>query len=234
MIDIWPAIDLISNKSVRLTEGDYATSEVMGRTPAEAIHFYNQFEQVKRIHIVDLIGAKTKQPAEKDFITSLIQAAKHPVEIGGGIRSEETIRYYLNNGVDYVIIGTRGLTDTPWLKRMTEQFPGKIYLGLDAQHDQVAINGWIEKANKTIFSVIDDVRDIDLGGIIYTDISKDGKMNGPNFDLTEGLVSYSPHPIIASGGIRHQKDLKRLDMAGVSAAIVGKAANTDTFWEEIK
>lgn len=233
MIEIWPAIDLIDNQSVRLTEGDYNTSEKMGRTPQEAVAFYNQFDQVKRIHIVDLIGAKNKQPVESEFITQLVQLAERPVEIGGGIRSEETIAFYLNNGIDYVIVGTRGLTDVPWLREMTAKYPAKIYLGLDAKHDQVAVNGWLEKTDKTIFDVVDEVRDLALGGIIYTDISKDGKMSGPNFELTQKLAAYSPHPIIASGGIRSRADLERLEAAGVHAAIVGKAANTDAFWEDI-
>lgn len=233
MIEIWPAIDLIANKSVRLTEGDYATSQAMPRTPQEAIAFYNQFEQVKRIHIVDLIGAKHKQPVEKEFVTELVRLSQRPVEIGGGIRSEETISYYLNNGIDFVIIGTRGLTDQQWLTEMTSKYPGKIYLGLDAKFDQVAINGWVETTDKTIFDVVDEARDLALGGIIYTDISKDGKMSGPNFELTQKLVAYSPHPVIASGGIRSRDDLERLEAAGVHAAIVGKAANTDAFWEDI-
>lgn len=233
MIELWPAIDLINNESVRLTEGDYGTKEVMTRTPQEAIAFYNQFEQVKRIHIVDLMGALHQKPAEESFIKDLIQTSERPVEIGGGIRSQETIDYYLKNGASYVIVGTRGLQDAEWLKTMTEQYPGKIYLGLDAKKDQVAVNGWTEAMDRTIFDVAKETASLKLGGIIYTDISKDGKMQGPNFELTKALVEATPHPVTASGGIRSLEDMNQLEEAGVKAAIVGKAANTSTFWEGI-
>ncbi|GAB2500729.1 1-(5-phosphoribosyl)-5-((5-phosphoribosylamino) methylideneamino)imidazole-4-carboxamide isomerase [Alkalibacterium psychrotolerans] len=234
MIELWPAIDLIDNQSVRLTEGDYATEERMARSPQEAIAFYNKFKAVKRIHIVDLMGALKQTPAEKEFIKTLIQLSDSPVEIGGGIRSEETIAYYLDSGAEFVIVGTRGLKDLDWLADMTSLFPGKIYLGLDAKKDQIAVNGWTEDVNRSIFEVAEDTAHLPLGGIIYTDISKDGKMAGPNFQLTKELVSATPHPVTASGGIRSLEDMKQLEKAGVKAAIVGKAANTEEFWEGIE
>lgn len=233
MIELWPAIDLINNQSVRLTEGDYATKELMPRTPQEAIAYYNQFDQVKRIHIVDLMGALHQKPAEDTFIKELIQVSERPIEIGGGIRSKESIDYYLENGASYVIVGTRGLQDINWLTEMTHLYPGKIYLGLDAKKDQVAVNGWTESVDRTIFDVASQTASLPLGGIIYTDISKDGKMQGPNFELTKQLVSSTPHPVTASGGIRSLKDIRQLEEAGVKAAIVGKAANTEAFWEGI-
>lgn len=233
MIELWPAIDLINNQSVRLTEGDYATKELMPRTPQEAIAYYNQFDQVKRIHIVDLMGALHQKPAEDTFIKELIQVSERPIEIGGGIRSKESIDYYLENGASYVIVGTRGLQDINWLTEMTHLYPGKIYLGLDAKKDQVAVNGWTESVDRTIFDVASQTASLPLGGIIYTDISKDGKMQGPNFELTKQLVSSTPHPVTASGGIRSLKDMRQLEEAGVKAAIVGKAANTEAFWEGI-
>ena len=132
MIEIWPAIDLIEGKSVRLTEGDYDTKVEMKRTPEEAVAFYAKFPQVKRIHIVDLMGALRKNPEESETIRKLIKVSSLPIEIGGGIRSEETIRQYLEAGASYLIIGTRGLQDPEWLRAMAERYPGKLYLGLDA------------------------------------------------------------------------------------------------------
>ncbi|EXJ22938.1 Phosphoribosylformimino-5-aminoimidazole carboxamide ribotide isomerase [Alkalibacterium sp. AK22] len=234
MIELWPAIDLINNQSVRLTEGDYDTKEVMSRTPQEAIAFYNTFKQVTRIHIVDLMGALHQKPAEEAFIKDLIQTSVRPVEIGGGIRSTDTITHYLESGAAYVIVGTRGLQDLDWLKAVSEKYPGKIYLGLDAKKDQVAVNGWTESTGRTIFDVARETASLKLGGIIYTDISKDGKMEGPNFELTQQLVDSTPHPVTASGGIRSLEDMEKLEKAGVKAAIVGKAANTDQFWEGIQ
>lgn len=231
MIEIWPAIDLIDNKNVRLTEGDYATKEEMKRTPEEAIAFYNRYPQVTRIHIVDLMGAIKKQPTSSSYIERLLKRSTVPIEIGGGIRSEKTIQYYLEAGASYVIVGTKGLQDREWLTKMTTRYPGKIYLGLDAKGDKVALNGWTEVSEQTIYEVAESVNELSLGGIIYTDTSKDGKMAGPNVELTGALVRLSKHPITASGGIRSLKDIKQLEKAGVAAAIVGKAANTDAFWE---
>ncbi|WP_080145387.1 1-(5-phosphoribosyl)-5-((5-phosphoribosylamino)methylideneamino)imidazole-4-carboxamide isomerase [Marinilactibacillus piezotolerans] len=233
MIELWPAIDLIDQQSVRLTEGKYESKEVMNRSAEEAIEYYNQFKQVTRIHIVDLMGALHQKPAESEFITNLIQTSRLPIEIGGGIRSQETIEHYLSNGASYVIVGTKGLQDLDWLRQMTDLYPGKIYLGLDAVKDQVAVNGWTETEDFTIYDVAEKTASFKLGGIIYTDISKDGKMGGPNVELTAKLVELSPHPITASGGIRSLSDMKELETIGVKAAIVGKAANTSEFWEGI-
>lgn len=234
MIEIWPAIDLINNQSVRLTEGVYESKEIMKRSPKDAIAYYNQFKEVSRIHIVDLMGALHQKPTEKAFIKELIESSTYPIEIGGGIRSKETIDYYFSSGASYVIVGTRGLQDIKWLTEMANLYPGKIYLGLDAKKEEVAVNGWTESVDKTIYDVAEETASLPLGGLIYTDISKDGKMQGPNFDLTRKLVELTPHPITASGGVRSLDDLKRLEQTGVKAAIVGKAANTETFWEGIK
>ncbi|WP_407371819.1 1-(5-phosphoribosyl)-5-((5-phosphoribosylamino)methylideneamino)imidazole-4-carboxamide isomerase [Carnobacterium sp.] len=233
MIEIWPAIDLIDNKSVRLTEGDYATKEEMKRSPEEAIAFYNQYPQVTRIHIVDLMGAVKKTPTSSVYIETLLKKSTVPIEIGGGIRSEKNIRHYLEAGASYVIVGTKGLQDGEWLAKMTTRYPGKIYLGLDAKGENVSLNGWTEVSEQTIYEVAESVNDLPLGGIIYTDTSKDGKMAGPNVELTGALARLSKHPITASGGIRSLEDIQQLEKVGVAAAIVGKAANMDAFWEEL-
>lgn len=233
MIEIWPAIDLIEGQSVRLTEGDYATSEAMTRTPEEAIAFYEQFSQVRRIHVVDLIGALHKGPKELSYITQLIQKSRVPVEIGGGIRSKEIIEKYFAAGAAYLIIGTKGLQDLDWLAEMTDAFPDKLYLGLDAKEERVAVNGWTQETGQTIYQVVEQTNKMRLGGIIYTDIKKDGQLSGPNFSLTGELVKRSEHPVIASGGIRSLEDIKQLDRLDVHAAIVGKAANTEEFWRGI-
>ncbi|EKU50528.1 1-(5-phosphoribosyl)-5-((5-phosphoribosylamino)methylideneamino)imidazole-4-carboxamide isomerase [Staphylococcus massiliensis] len=231
MIEIWPAIDLIESESVRLTEGDYATKEAMTKTAEESIAFYNQFACVKRIHIVDLIGAKTSQPVERSFITTLVQQAQKPVEVGGGIREIETVQAYFEAGVSYCIVGTKAIEDFEWLQALTERYPNRIYLGLDAYDDEIKVNGWLESSRYQLSTFIDKVDALKLGGIIYTDISKDGRMQGPNVARVKDLVEQSAHPIIASGGVRHQSDLKALEKVGAKAAIVGKAAHQASFWE---
>ncbi|MBM6507036.1 MULTISPECIES: 1-(5-phosphoribosyl)-5-((5-phosphoribosylamino)methylideneamino)imidazole-4-carboxamide isomerase [Staphylococcus] len=231
MINIWPAIDLIDSTSVRLTEGKYESKEEMTMTAEESIQFYNQFDCVSRIHIVDLIGAKLKQTQECHYIKKLRSLSQKPIEVGGGIRSQETLNHYFDIGIDYCIVGTKGIQDLTWLERMSYLFPKKIYLSIDAYKQDIKINGWLEDTQLNLFDVVKQVNHLPLGGIIYTDISKDGKLAGPNFELTRQLVQQTELSIIASGGIRNQEDLNQFEKLGVYAAIIGKAAHNPSFWE---
>lgn len=231
MIELWPAIDLINSTSVRLTEGKYDSEEKMKRTVEESIDFYSKFDCVTRIHVVDLIGAKAKEVRELDYIKSLRSLTHKPIEVGGGIRTKQTIEDYLNANIDYCIIGTKGIQDTEWLAEMANYFPGKIYLSVDAYQEDIKINGWEEDAQLNLFEFVARIENLPLGGIIYTDISKDGKLSGPNFDITGRLANFTHLNVIASGGIRHQQDLEQLEQVKVHAAIVGKAAHQPSFWE---
>lgn len=231
MIEIWPAIDLIDSTSVRLTEGKYDSQESMPRTAEEAISFYSQFKQVSRIHVIDLIGAKNQQPTESDYIEQLVGLTELPIEVGGGIRTIDTIQSYFDKGISYIIVGTKGIQDLTWLAEVSRQFPNKIYLSVDAYVEEIKLNGWIDDAGLNLFDFVKQIDHLPLGGIIYTDISKDGKMEGPNFELTGKLVQSTRLPVVASGGIRNTDDIEQLNQLNVHAAIVGKAANTDAFWE---
>ncbi|MDI9230685.1 1-(5-phosphoribosyl)-5-((5-phosphoribosylamino)methylideneamino)imidazole-4-carboxamide isomerase [Staphylococcus caprae] len=231
MIELWPAIDLINSTSVRLTEGKYESEEKMERSVEDSIEFYSQFESVKRIHIVDLIGAKAKEARELDYIKTLRGRTHKPIEVGGGIRTISTIEDYFNAGIDYCIVGTKGIQHPQWLSEIANHFPGKIYLSVDAYQEDIKINGWEEDAQLNLFEFVSQIERLPLGGIIYTDISKDGKLSGPNFEITGRLAEFTNLPIIASGGIRHQHDLKRLEQLNVHAAIIGKAAHHASFWE---
>src|SRR5699024_3694487 len=231
MIKIWPAIDLINATSVRLTEGKYDSEERMTRSAEESITFYNQFNCVNRIHIVDLIGAKQQTSIEKNYIKHLRTLTNKPMEVGGGIRSHETIDAYLADGIDYCIIGTKGIQDMDWLTEMAHEYPNQLYISVDAYNREVKINGWEQYAQLDLFDLVKQIESLPLGGIIYTDISKDGSLSEPNFEITTQLVKATQKPVIASGGIRHQQDLTQLENAGVYAAIVGKAAHNADFWE---
>ncbi|PTI56659.1 1-(5-phosphoribosyl)-5-((5-phosphoribosylamino)methylideneamino)imidazole-4-carboxamide isomerase [Staphylococcus xylosus] len=231
MIKLWPAIDLINATSVRLTEGKYDSEEKMPRSAEESIQFYNQYNCVDRIHIVDLIGAKQQSSIEQDYIKDLRSLTDKPIEVGGGIRSVKTIEAYFNDGIDYCIIGTKGIQDLEWLAEMAHQFPNRLYLSVDAYRREVKINGWEQDAELDLFELIEKIESLPIGGIIYTDISKDGRLEGPNFEITGQLVNATQKSVVASGGIRHQQDLEKLESLGVSAAIVGKAAHNPTFWE---
>jgi len=231
MIKLWPAIDLINATSVRLTEGKYDSEEKMALSAEESIQFYNQFNCVDRIHIVDLLGAKEQASIERDYIAVLRKLTDKPIEVGGGIRSLDTIEAYFKEGIDYCIIGTKGIQNLEWLASMAQQFPNQIYLSIDAYHRDIKINGWEQDAALDLFELVKRIESFPIGGIIYTDIAKDGRLEGPNFDITGQLVQATKKPVIASGGIRHQQDLQQLESLGVAAAIVGKAAHNEHFWE---
>lgn len=233
MIDIIPAIDLIAGQSVRLQQGDYEKKSLMPRTAIEAIQFYSQFEQVKGIHIIDLIAAKEKAAKEMDMISKLRALTDLPIQIGGGLRDEKTIRSYQSKGINYFILGTKAILDTIWLKKMTELFPAQILIGIDAREDYIYVNGWTENSGILIQDYLKIIENLDIAGIIYTDIAKDGMGEGPNFAKTAQLAESTKHKVIASGGIRDHADLKKLEALGIKAAVVGKAANTDAFWQSL-
>ncbi|BBK27341.1 MULTISPECIES: 1-(5-phosphoribosyl)-5-((5-phosphoribosylamino)methylideneamino)imidazole-4-carboxamide isomerase [Staphylococcus] len=234
MIKLWPAIDLINATSVRLTEGKYDSEEKMAKSAEESIKFYSQFDCVDRIHIVDLIGAKAQSAIEHDYIHTLRQLTEKPMEVGGGIRTVDTINTYFNDGIDFCIVGTKAIQDVEWLIEITHTFPDRICLSIDAYKQAIKINGWEQDAQLDLFEFLEQINDLPLAGIIYTDISKDGRMAGPNFEITGKLASQTNIPVIASGGIRNQDDLTQLEQLGVDAAIVGKAAHKPEFWEGLK
>src|SRR5699024_3460549 len=200
------------------------SEEKMTRSAEDSIQFYTQFNCVERIHIVDLIGAKKQSSIERNYIKELRQLTDKPMEVGGGIRSIDTIEAYFEDGIDYCIIGTKGIQDLEWLELMSQKYPNRLYISIDAYRREVKINGWEQDAHLDLFDLVEKINQFPLGGIIYTDISKDGRLAGPNFEITGQLVEVSDKQIVASGGIRNQQDLTKLESLGVHAAIVGKAA----------
>ncbi len=233
-MNIIPAVDIIDVQNVRLTQGDYDKKTSMKRTPEEAVKFYSTFEQVARIHIVDLMGALKQDALETTIISKLKSITDRPLQIGGGLRNLETIKTYDEIGIDYFILGTRAIMDVEWLKEVTERYPGRVFVGVDARQDDIYVNGWTENSNITIDEYLSLVEELDLAGIIYTDINKDGMNQGPNFENTKRINDLTRHTVIASGGVRSREDLEKLESMGIESAIVGKASHNDEFWEGIK
>lgn len=231
---IIPAIDLIDGESVRLVQGDYDQKSQMTRTPEEAIRHYERYEQVKRIHVVDLIGAKEQTAKETNRVAELKKLTDIPLEIGGGLRSKEAIEIYDELGIDYFILGTRAILDVDWLKAMVHVYPGRIFVGIDAKGEAIYVDGWTKNSGRQIDEYIKEIEPLNIAGIIYTDIAKDGMEAGPNIERTAELQNNTKHIVVASGGIRDENDLKQLAENGIEEAIVGKAANTNTFWEGLK
>lgn len=233
-MNIIPAVDIIDGQNVRLTQGDYEQKTAMKRTPEEAVQFYSTFEQVARIHIVDLMGALKQNALETTIIRKLKTLTDRPLQIGGGLRNMETIEIYDEIGIDYFILGTRAIMDIEWLKEVVDRYPDRVFVGVDAKENDIYVNGWTENSNITIDDYLRQVEDLALAGIIYTDINKDGMNQGPNFENTKRINDLTRHTVIASGGVRDKADLERLESMGITNAIVGKASHNDAFWEGIE
>lgn len=218
---IIPAIDLIDNKCVRLSQGDYNTKTVYNSNPLEVAKDFMK-AGVNLIHVVDLDGAKKGQIVNIDTIKSLCEN-NIPIEVGGGIRSYETIDMLLDIGVKRVILGSIAVTNQDFLKEALNKYgKEKIVLGLDCKDDNVAIHGWLNDSQIKLMDMLNTF--IRLGGetIIYTDISKDGMMMGPNIDRLKDLVATGLN-IVASGGVSSIEDIKNCKNIGCNGAIIGKA-----------
>lgn len=231
---IIPAIDLIDGQSVRLTQGDYDDRILMPKTPVEAVQYYSQFPQVARIHVVDLMGALQQEALETNMVQQLKQRTDLPLEIGGGLRSHQTIDKYAKMGIDYFILGSRAILDVEWLKEVVERYPKRVFVGLDARGEDIYVNGWKENSGRQLEEYMAEIEALDIAGIIYTDINRDGMEAGPNVERTAALQRQTRHLVVASGGVRSQVDLTALKAAGVTEAIVGKAAQNDEFWKGLE
>ncbi|WP_044641976.1 1-(5-phosphoribosyl)-5-[(5-phosphoribosylamino)methylideneamino]imidazole-4-carboxamide isomerase [Risungbinella massiliensis] len=228
---IWPAIDLYNGECVRLYQGDYGQKREMPLTPQEALRFFAS-KQVERIHIVDLNGAKDKKATQLSLIQELITASEVPIEVGGGIRDEATVAAYLQAGAAAVILGTIAVEDPKLVQQLAQKYPGKIYVGLDAKGDKVATNGWLDASEATIWDLATAMDQAGVAGIIYTDIERDGTMQGPNLERTALLCSLVSCDVIASGGVRDRSDFQALQPTGARAVIVGRAAYEGTIWDK--
>jgi phosphoribosylformimino-5-aminoimidazole carboxamide ribotide isomerase len=177
------------------------------------------------IHVVDLNGAVDGEPRNLPQIESLMRAVSVKVQIGGGIRTIETVRRYLQAGVSRVVLGTAALTDRTFLEQACQEFPRRILLGLDARGGQVAVTGWTSVSDVNAVDLLKEVSGFEIGAVIYTDIARDGMLSGPNISALKEVVAYSSFPVIASGGISRIEDLVAVRSLGprLEGAIVGKA-----------
>ena len=219
---IIPAIDLRDGKCVRLIQGQYDSQITYEDDPVRQAE---QFivDGARWLHIVDLDGAKLGKPINTDTISAIAVLGKLRIEVGGGLRDEPAIKQLLDLGVERVIIGTKAVSDFEWFSQMVEKFSGKIVLGLDAHGTKVATEGWTKDTNRTLLDFAVKVAKLPIAAIIYTDISRDGMMTGPNIERTKALVDAVDVPIIASGGVTIVEDVKNLVKTGVDAAIIGRS-----------
>lgn len=222
MIEIFPAIDLHNGQAVRLRQGDYNEVEVFFKNPVEVLEFFNK-NNSRNLHIVDLDGAKDGNSKNYEVIKELVEKSNFFVQAGGGIRDEERIKRYLDLGVDRVILGTVAVENEEFLKDMVKKYGDKIAVSVDARNQKVAVKGWTETVELDSVEFCKKLSNIGVKTIIYTDISKDGMLDGTNLQIYLKLSKLVNSNIIASGGITFLDEIKELNKNNIYGAIVGKA-----------
>lgn len=225
-----PAIDLKDGQCVRLKQGRMEDATVFSDNPVEMAGQWLA-KGARRLHIVDLNGAFAGTPVNGDFVTAIAQAYPElPIQIGGGIRDMAGIEFYLNAGVSFAIIGTAAVKDPDFVKQACQAFPDKIIVGLDAINGKVATEGWADVSEQSAIDLAQEFSDEGVQAIVYTDISRDGMMQGVNIEATVELAENSSIPVIASGGVSKLADIVDLKAvantatgAGIMGAITGRA-----------
>lgn len=224
-MELFPAIDLIGGCAVRLVKGDYAQKTVYSDNPAEVAKSFAA-AGVKYLHVVDLEGAKDGGTPNLETIQNIVEKGGLLVEVGGGIRSEEVIKKYLDAGVFRVILGTAAVQNPVFLEEMVQKYGEKIAVGVDIKDGMVAIKGWTEVSAESCFDFCEKLQKMGVKTIICTDISKDGLLSGTNLELYKELSEKFSVDIVASGGVTTLDDVKKLADMGMYGAILGKALYT--------
>lgn len=220
-----PAIDLLDGQCVRLRRGDFDTAH---RVAADPLETARSFEQAGAawIHMVDLDGARTGSAQNQEIILRIARETSLLVEAGGGIRDMDTVACYLQNGVSRVVLGSAALENPQLVKKAVEQYGSRVAVGIDAKNGMVSARGWLSDSQTDYLSLAEKMDLAGSGWIVFTDISKDGMMEGPNLSQLSQLRKRVSCRLTASGGIRSLEDLKVLDAANIEAAILGKALYT--------
>lgn len=223
---IIPAIDLKDGQCVRLKQGRMEDDTVFSDDPVAMARRWVE-AGARRLHLVDLNGAFAGEPVNGGIVRAIAQAyPKLPIQIGGGIRSLDTIRAYLDAGVGFAIIGTQAVKQPQFVRDACREFPGHVIVGIDAKNGMVATDGWADVSSVRAVDLAKQFRDVGVSAIVYTDIARDGMMQGVNVEETARLARESGLPVIASGGITNLDDIHRLKAAahdGIVGAITGRA-----------
>ncbi len=225
MMEIFPAIDLLGGKAVRLTQGDYDRVTVYNADPLMQAAAFKQ-AGARCLHVVDLDGAKAGEMTNFATVKALAQNSGLKIEVGGGIRDEERIKAYLSLGVWRVILGTAAVKDPQFVQAMAAKYGEKIVVGVDAKDGLVAVNGWLETTELKTADFCRELAAVGVKTVIVTDIAKDGALGGTNLALYKELVKIEGLNIVASGGVSFAEEISELAAIGVSGVIVGKALYT--------
>ena len=220
-----PAIDILNGKVVRLRQGRYDQIEFYDKSPTEFAKYFEE-NGIKRIHLVDLDGAKDGKLTNKNIFEEIRKTVTCELELGGGIRSIESAKILLDSGINQLILGSLLIKNPTLAQTIIEEFPNKIIAGIDAKNGEVAIEGWIEGSGKSTKSLLKSLENLPIHSIIYTDIAKDGTLEGPNIAGLLNICEETNLPIIASGGVgttEHIAAIKNLKNPQIKGIIVGKA-----------
>ena len=220
---IFPAIDIKDKKCVRLVKGDFDKKTEYKMSPVDQASKYKD-HGFKNLHIVDLDGALTGETVNLDIIKEIVTKFDLKIEVGGGIRTIDSIKKYNDVGVEKIILGSAAIKDKSFLKGACEKFPNKIALGLDAKDGYLSVSGWKENSNQLTLDYLNDVNDYGVSRLIYTDIDRDGMKQSPNFEETSKVANASNCPVIISGGVSSMEDVKKAkSLKNIEGIIVGKA-----------
>lgn len=222
-MQLYPAIDMKGGKCVRLTQGLFDNVKVYSDTPADMAKLWVE-QGATFLHLVDLDGALAGHSVNEPAIREILKQVSVPVQLGGGIRSREAVSTMLDLGISRCIIGTKAVEEPEFIKALVEEFgPERIVVGVDARDGMVAVNGWEEVSSISAVELCKQMKTFGIRHIVYTDISRDGMLKGPNVTETKRLTEETGLDIIASGGVSGMEDLEHLDESGIQGAIIGKA-----------
>ncbi len=230
-MEVIPAIDLRNGKCVRLFQGRADRETVYYENPVEVAQMWEQ-KGAKRLHLVDLDGAFKGVPQNQEVIKKIASQLSIPLQLGGGIRDITTVEQLLNLGITRVILGTAAVSNPSLVQELVSKFGEKVIVGVDAQDGMVAVKGWVESSNLKALDLVKDMEQMGVKEIVYTDISRDGTLEGPNLEATREIAENTSVSIIASGGVSCLEDIRRakaLESSGISGIIVGQALYTGKF-----
>ena len=219
---IWPAVDIRGGQCVRLIQGDYDQETVYGANPADmAIRWAS--DGAGQIHLVDLDGARDGSTANRQAVAEIVNSVEVPCQLGGGIRDRVTVAEYLGLGVERLVIGTKAQKDPDWLSAICKEFPERIVIGLDARSGMVATDGWLQTSDTPASELAKRYSKLPIAGIVYTDITRDGMLKGPNLEALKDIIDAVDVPVLASGGVTTSEDVTEIAKLGAAGCIIGRS-----------
>lgn len=235
MVIVIPAIDLKEGRVVRLSQGDFGRQEIMNDQPVETARYFKE-QGAGELHVVDLDGARSGQPENREIIQEILKVEGLKIQIGGGIRNKAAAEKYLNSGAAAVVLGTAAVTGSELVRELIEDFgPERVVVSLDTRRGELAISGWEEGSGRSLKEALAELKEIGVRRFVYTDITRDGMLSGPDLETLKFLLKEDIE-VTASGGISSEEDLEYLEETGIERAIVGKALylreiNPETLWQ---